>query len=261
MRYILKQVVGAVGLVGILAASNHVSATTLILNASEDAWMDSNQVTNNNGGDTQLNLGTNGNNRLAVMRFDVSSLATLSGATINSVTLNLTTPGIASSMNFSVSQLVAANFDWVEGTSSFGGGAPGASMSFKNNTGNVTWAGGALGGFPTYQPLAANIAYNVYTGTTGIIAANGTFNGVLSNTLISGWLGNANLASAGIVLYSSVNNASFAFYSSETGTTSRRPTITVDYTAVPEPTSMALVGVGLMGLMAFRLRHKSSASI
>lgn len=226
MRYILKKTVGVFGLIGILALPTQVRAATLVMNGTEDTFINQNNWNHNNGGDTNLYLG-GGNNYVPLLRFDVSSLGTLAGATINSVTLTLTASGsyTISSQAFAIYQMAAGNSGWVEGTGSFSGGATGASNDFQNNTGSVPWAsGGTFGNFPAFTLKAANIVtpplYN--TPITSNLVANTAYGYALSNSMIADWLGNGALASAGIILNTSVGGPTFSYYSSETGTSARR---------------------------------------
>jgi hypothetical protein len=274
MRYILKQIVGVFGLIGILALPTQVKAATLVMNATEDTFLGGRAgffAGNNYGGDVAVYLG-NSVTYSPLLRFDVSGLSSLTGATINSVTLNLTASvTMTSSSTLWIFQVAAANSGWVEGTGTLGSPNTtlGASGTFANISGSAAWAAGGNWGDDWMATMkAGNVSGSaVYTGalTTTVNTAK---NLVLSNSLISGWLSNGALASAGIVLDTTTGGNplsggqagqfQYGFHSSEASNSTFRPTITVDYTAVPEPTSMALVGAGLASLMVFRLRRKSS---
>lgn len=195
----------------------------------------------------------NGTNSL--IRFDTSGLSILDGATINSVTLDLTmqtTNTTSSNVAFEVRQLVAANSGWLGTTAGYTGTSTVASGAYKNQPTTTPWASNG----PITDP--ANFSTTVYNGNIvpGTYTANQTYNFTLDNSLITGWLGNASLASAGIGLFAPTGQyTTFTFQSIASATPGFRPTISIDYTPVPEPATYALlIGAATIGLAICRRR-------
>jgi hypothetical protein len=239
-----------------------VQANTLLLNVTEDTFLNQAGGHFSNSGGSTVNYMGSGNNYTSLLRFDLSGLGALAGATINSVSLNLTSAGgTAVTQSFFVYQMAAANFDWVEGSGNFSDGVLGASNDYKNNIGAVGWASGTPFYF-TNDIRAGNVETTpLYYDYIANLVSGSTYSFALSNSMITDWLGNSAMASAGLV-YATDNLGSFAgFYSSEYANAAFRPTLLVNYTAVPEPGSLALGGVGLMALMVFHLRRKAWALI
>ncbi|HEV7301159.1 MAG TPA: PEP-CTERM sorting domain-containing protein [Tepidisphaeraceae bacterium] len=258
------------GLLSVATTTGATHAAVLTLNSNADVTIVSrpnqdyfNAANYGARNDLQINSYAEYN---TLQRFDTAGLAALTGATINSVTLNFTVAtgntATFNNANLKLAQLTAANSGWQQGN---GGGqgsfsSSGATLYLANRTagtgyeGNpggtgTAWASSSAGGplvnFYAADQFQGNAA-TVYTfnGTTGTYAAGTTFSLTLNNNVVTNWMSDPNLAAAGLLLIANGGGVSGGvFASSETGS---GPTVTIDYTAaaVPEPTAMAVLGLG-----------------
>ena len=213
-------------------------------------------------------------NRRSLLRFNVSSL---NGqfTSINSVTLRLTTSaGVQGSGLINLFRLTDANANWVEGNGS------GGAVYEANDVGGSTWAfkiqgspeftgtpwaglgvsgvgsaNGAAGvaGTDYHSTAVSSFSYNVTNA-----AAGSQVDFVFSDLSFFGtWITGTN---AGMLLrqLSETGTNIVPFHSSESATAAARPMLIVDYTAVPEPGTAALLGGSLL-LLARRRRSRSTA--
>lgn len=268
-------------LAGSLSALSLVSpsanAATLLLNISGDTTI-ANQGdrnffnVNNYGGTTTLTV-RNYMEGFALMRFDTSGISALNGATINSVTLNFTTSSATTLTNapLRLAQLTASNSGWVEGTGNGGGSyaAGGATLNLANKTAGsgsagspsgtgTAWAGG--GDFASYAG-GGNFLGNAATvynlgNISGTFSAGSAFNLTISNDVITNWLSNPTLALSGLTLVNG-GAGNITLHSSEAANSAFYPTITVDYTPVPEPGTVSLFGLGFGALVTMYSRKRT----
>lgn len=215
------------------------------------------QTDNNFGARTDLDVGTfSGSNsaRHALLRFDLTSMAG-QYSTITGVTLRLTFSDTLASFNITTSntvevhQVSAANTGWIEGAGSSTVGTGGESTWDYRNQGGSTasWAGSGGASTPGVDFLATTVASTPWSGSP---AVGTTFDLVFTDTtFFTDWISGIN---SGLFLGDATENVSgenrINFYSSEFGTVAFRPQLIVSYTAIPEPSSLALLaGLGVMG--------------
>lgn len=228
------------------------------------------QTDDNFGGRTDLDVGAfngSGTVRHTLIRFDLTSMAGQFNS-ITGVTLRLTFSDTLVSFNVTTSntvevhQISAANTGWVEGNGGFAGATVGtggqSTFDFRNQTGSgsgTAWAGSAGASTSGTDYLAATIAS---TGWSGAPTVGTSFNLVFTDiSFLNDWIGGIN---SGLFLKDTTENISgenrINFYSSEFGTVAFRPELIVTYTAIPEPSSLALLaGFGVLSGRFF-LRRK-----
>jgi hypothetical protein len=195
---------------------------------------------------------SSGQIRRGLLQFDVAGSVPV-GATINSVSLGLfqlSRGGGATAENFQLHRLLSS---WGEGTSlGIGGGGSGTTATLGDATWNhrffstdpwVTSGGdfGAISGTATIG-TATNTLYT-FASQPGLV--NDVQNWLNSPSTNFGWILRASSEST-------LSNAR-SFASSESAITSQRPTLIIDYTAVPEPSTCLLLGTVV--LIAFGRRR------
>lgn len=270
------------------AASISASDDTILLQNGAPNFANQSDAEDNFGGRTELIIGpNNGNERIGLLRFDVSSLSTQisNGDTVLSASLTLHERsgrnGIqpAGSTTFVVDPLVAANAGWVEGTKagSAGGfsGQPGSVSYLYHTTPTAAGAGDGLQwesatGGVIADPIGA-IPDSVFTpGGADTGASLGT--GVISNdggdadeswtisldaaaiqALLPGWLADPT-GNAGVSISRDSGDSGQWFFGSVESGAGTDPAAVLDITFVPEPSSLVL---GLFGLAVCAVRRRS----
>jgi hypothetical protein len=184
---------------------------------------------------------SSGQTRRGLLQFDVAGSIPV-GATINSVSLGLfqlSRGSNATAENFQLHRLLSS---WGEGTSlGIGGGGSGVAATLGDATWNHRffstdpWATpggdfGAISGMATIG-TATNTLYT-FASQPGLVTD--VQNWLNSPSTNFGWLLRASSEST------SSNARSFA--SSESAIASQRPTLIIDYTAVPEPSTYLSLG-------------------
>ncbi|WOO39719.1 PEP-CTERM sorting domain-containing protein [Rubellicoccus peritrichatus] len=220
-----------------------------------------------------------------ILRFDTTNLASLAGATINSVSFTFTVASNAATTpsnapNLIINQLSAANSAWTEGTSAGGdvNAVGGANREFLNKTGpgqpgtGTDWAsGGNLISFNT-PFAAADVAASYDAGSfADITFSDGdvhefSLNGSDSAAFIAGWLGDSDLADAGVIVnvasggtfFGGRDGISFNYAFDSVQAASGAAFITVDYTAIPEPSIYALIASAGVLVLVVRRRVKQA---
>ncbi|MCY2974724.1 MAG: DNRLRE domain-containing protein [Planctomycetota bacterium] len=190
---------------------------------------------------------SSGQIRRGLLQFDIAgSIPT--GATINSVSLGLfqlSRGGGATAENFQLHRLLSS---WGEGTSlGIGGGGSGAIATL----GDATWNDRFFSTDPWATPGGD---FGAISGTATIGTAINTLYTFASQpglvTDVQNWLNSPTTNFGWLLRASSESTPSNArsFASSENTNSSQRPTLTIDYTAVPEPGSLALVVAAVAGI-------------
>ena len=235
------RVLSIVAAVFAISVGSTCQASTVTLSATQDTTIYSNLVNNSGGGHAFgiAGFANNGNERRYLVQFDLTGIAP--GSTVNSAQLDLVVEQIGiSGGNFELHQVNAA---WGEGTQTGNqGGAASAGDATWNASqfGSVNWA--TPGG--TFFTPVLNTTNITSTGTSSF------------NT-------SANFVSA---IQTIVDNPSqnFGFIISTTDSASairigtreggNAPSLVVDFTAVPEPTTLPILLLGLVGLSRRRTR-------
>lgn len=215
----------------------------------------------NYGGSNSLFLGrttasSNPAEAKQILQFDLSALDGLVES-IDSVTLTMrlvaqvTLP--STDVEFSLHQIQDANAGWVEGTGNAVTANSGESSWNYLAHSSTAWAGSAGLSTPGTDYLATPIdGTRVMSSST---VAGTIFSWTLPVSLVESWIEGTN---AGLILsvtdYEGLESDDyFRFGSSEHGTAAYRPTLTINYTPIPEPGAAALF---LVVIAAVLLRRK-----
>lgn len=199
---------------------NGCNGTTVIrengANNVPDTFIKQDKLTEFHGGDNRLKTKQEtGKNEVALVRFDLTG-AVPAGATVSSATLYLQVASAKANHTGEIHYLTTA---WTEGTNS----STGATWSDPNGTGTAgTWA---AGNFSSSDYNAAIIG-SINTSTTGGKTLN------LTNT-VRDWV-NGTYSNNGLVIIGrDTNNDEAQYYSSEEGTATRRPSLTINWNIPP----------------------------
>ena len=211
------------------------------------------------GGSNFIGHATTGANRAfrSAMGFPLSDIP--AGSTINSVTLTLYGRGAAtagaSSTLYTIElheltgSFTEAGATWNNRFDAAPAGVGGA---------DVVWATAGGDFSPTVlssltaapSGVALNVAYTFSSTTDFVAAAQAALDG-------TGTLYMVGLAPLGEV---AANETRFNFGSDDFATLAIRPLLTVDYTPIPEPNSVLILGLGMAGLASFQRRLRKSVA-
>lgn len=191
--------------------------------------------------------------RRGLIQFDIASFVP-SGATINSVSLQLTlssAPGGAGAANVELHRLQTA---WGEGASGSNQGQGAAAQ-----TGDATWINTFFNTGSWTNPggdFSSTVSASTSVGTTTNTAFTWTSSQMAAD--VQGWLDNG-ATNFGWILTNNETTAKSVrgFYTEEwAADAAYRPQLTVDFTTatVPEPSSVVLAGGTMLGIVLARRR-------
>jgi len=190
------------------------------------------------------NLGT-------VVGFDISGLP--SGATINSATLSMTFAAGSQFGNGTSQTWVVKNptAQWIEGQVSYYF-AQNTGSGVKWNSSDDPYGAGGTGITMANQPTVIDTA----SSTQGVTNLPGTSLSFNVTSLVSGWYDNT-LQNRGVAILNTAgaNNGNIYWAGKANATDTWRPTLVIDYTAVPEPAGLAVLGLGAAAML--RRRRKA----
>lgn len=236
---------------------------TVSMTSSQDSMIFQNNVNNSAGGAVAMYAGTNASSsiRRGLVAFDLAGNVP-TGAIIDSVQLTLTYAtyagsgsgaGGVDSVDIGLYRLLGS---WGEGTNLLGQGPGGIGQGSRANTGDVTWSS-RFEGSQAWSNPGGDFA-PVASATTGVggTALDTAFTWTSSRMVadVQQWL-NDPTSNAGWMLrgLESGSQTFRGFYTREEAIASYRPTLTVTYHAVPEPSSSLLALVGVAGVAGVSL--------
>ena len=233
--------------------SSSASGDIVILNPSQDNSIYS-ENNNSNGAGPLFSGRTNTVPavvlRRALVAFDLTSIP--SGSTVDSVTLSLTQlrSRAATAEIYGLHRVSAA---WGEGTSN------GIGQGAAPTPGDATWN---FRQFSTTNPLSWTTPGGDFAATSGIATigtANNTYTfssqlGLVAD--VQNWV-NTPASNFGWILMpeNETDNRDAREFGSRESALNQRPTLTVNFTAVPEPGSLILLGAVALVASAYRSRR------
>jgi hypothetical protein len=260
MKYTLRFIV-AINLLFVTPGS--VQAATVTIGASADTGLLETPGDSNLGGSTGPIVGTtsiSGISGRMLLRFEITN-AVPAGSVINSVTLQLvdvSSPmGTLSASNFELHRMLVS---WVEGNKGGSGGnrngataTAGESTWLYRNYNTNFWTGGFGGG-------AGSDYATTISGTKLINVAGQTNTWNNTPALMSDvqlWLDDPGSNFGWMLLSDGQGNGGTArrFGTRESTDPLERPLLTIDFSAVPEPTTVALLGLAGAAWIFRRLRR------
>lgn len=231
------RVLVAAAAVGIGAASVQADSITVLSNHDNTIFSD--LTSNSNGSGSGVFVGNNqqGGVRRGLISFDVSAIP--AGSTITSVTLSMTmAQTVGGNINVALHRVTSA---WGEGTSN------GSGQGAAAQAGEATWTDRMFGVNPW---AAAGGDFVAGASAFKSIGGVGTYQWASTPALVAdvqGWLTNPSTNNGWIMIGDAVNGGAKRFNSRESGDERFVPSLSVEYTIVPGPASLALVaGAGLM---------------
>lgn len=243
----------ALVLLALFAGSNQPANADLItLQPTADTALFSGNPNNNLGGHTNFAAGTMANGSLSRALIQFNSAASIpTNSIIHSVTLTLAVTAAASATpsSFELHPLLTG---WGEGNKT---GQTGAPASTGEATWNARFAPGTLWGTPGGQSgidFAAASSGSTSIGGVGSFTFGST-SGLVAD--VQNWLNNPGSDFGWLLLNANESDANTArrFASREDGL-GRGPLLSIDFSPVPEPSTLGLFGLGAMGLLWFRQR-------
>ena len=213
--------------------------------------------TNNYGAATAMLLGSNGGSPgqtiNALMRFDLSALQSAAGGSaivVNSVTLSFVTTtagGSTGGLPFSIG-LFDYGFSFVEGTQN-GAGQTGASTYGDPAGGGADATAGGTKGTQlqtlSLTTIAGATTWTLATSSAFVADVQGAYAGT-GTTTVNYLLSEIDTGTDW------ASDQTFIRINSGEATSGLIPTLTVDYTVLPEPSAVLLGGLGLLGLLRRR---------
>ena len=216
------------------------TADTVTIDASADTTIYSNQVNNNGGGNafTISGIANNGASRRMLLNFDLTGVAP--GSVITSASLNVTVNQASSGGgNF---QLFQVDTDWVEGnkTGNQGSIASNGEATWNEAQRNVldwTDGGSFLAPLLNQTSITAVGTSNFATSTNFVSAAQSMVDTPANNF--------------GFIVIGTDASSALRFDTRDSGQVAQ---LTLEFTAIPEPTSGLVLGLGCL-FVAIRRRR------
>ncbi|MCP5536460.1 MAG: DNRLRE domain-containing protein [Akkermansiaceae bacterium] len=228
---------------------------------TEDTSVVQESPNNNYGGRTTILVGVLGAGKVRAghVRFDVTSLAS-QFVTIDSIKFRFyveTTGGTSQSISYGAHKAVSG--DWVEGTANGAGQTGSATYNYQIHS-TLGWAStGGRGSSDAWPDQLLPVSSGGY-GAAGTwiemtLDPSGYDPSLDTPTeLIQSWITDGAQNDGILMTYSNnVSNPQWQLASSEHATAAWRPELVIEYTAIPEPSSAALLGLGGLALI-FRRR-------
>ena len=212
------------------------SAQTVNLDATEDTTIYSNVVDNNGGGHAFNIAGTanNGNERRSLLRFDLAGIAP--GSTVNSASLDLDITQVGNTGG--TFQLFRLDTDWAEGRGVGNQGAAALAGEATWNSaefGSVDWTPG--GSF--FPPLLSEVSITSSIGESSFSSSDNFIDAIQS-------IVDDPTQNFGFLISSSSGAGSAIRIGSREGGSAA--SLSVDFTAIPEPTGITVLALSLAGL-------------
>jgi hypothetical protein len=235
----------------VILASVSLHAATLTLAPVADTTLQSQFPGNNVGGDSSLWIGARRQGGVArgLFRFDLSSVP--AGSTINSVSLSLSvtrTPSGGANSLFDVHRVLES---WGEGNN--GGSGAGTTADANETSWNnrfspsTAWTtpGGTFSSIVSASRSIAGDGRYTFTSTAGLVSD------------VQSWVNNPS-GNFGWELISESENTptSIRRFGSRTGGAAA-PSLLINYTPVPEPSTLTLVALGGLGVWLVRRRRQT----
>jgi|TARA_B110000908_G_C10148040_1_gene399991 hypothetical protein len=216
------------------------SAITVALNSVAETTLNASSTSNNMGGHAQFHVGHTNEDaaRRGLLRFDVSTIPAT--AIISSATLELTIPSgnTSGTPSFATHKMLTS---WGEGNKiGNNGDAAVTGEATWNSNGTVAWAAPGAGSGTDYVAGAS-------ASTTVAVFGNYTWSAAGTTADVQSWVDGTSANNGWIMLETTPTTGSARRFSANAA-----PTLTIEYTVVPEPTSAALLGLGGIALLMRR---------